>query len=601
MSYPILLILLGVAMPALLSSAYKDRRKQGWLLVSVSFVMLYEMHNDQHPTGLAGLESEHLICGALASVAFSFLYLHLAEPKADGRANLAKALLFVLGLLTACTHGFTTGELKPLVLIAVWPIILMASFRTQIRMKGLPYVLNLLLLSVLTSSVLAFSNIEHNDTPVVGNHTIHDWLSVVLCGYALCLFFLPDLLHKILGDCSPHQSKANTSEAYWLTQKFQSLLKNFKHDVRQPLSTINIVSSIGKATANGPDERERFQHIQSSQKAASRLIDQLSMNFDRLLLKTLHAEQLNMHAFKLHDILAPLVEEYRHLASNKGLQLRYVEKDLDLNTDSNLLEQIIRNGLDNAIKYTKQGGVVVGVRRGWNNLPRLEIVDTGSGIEGGHVAQKDKGWGHGSTIIQDLSTQLGVTTQVSNRRGQAAGTIFSIQFSEQLIQQQAQTVDTVEVQTPLLLTGQIGHEDTLYNIGSTFNSSQIRCINPRLLSLWWHLLKLKMDCRLLVYFECASELHQWSVVLNSLYKTFGRKPSVILLRQDAALDAEVPEEFGRCAKLLVKNNGLGGLQVQGLVELLGSQVNAFGANALSGALLNSPKLAGSPVKTSTAW
>ncbi len=51
------------------------------------------------------------------------------------------------------------------------------------------------------------------------------------------------------------------------------------------------------------------------------------------------------------------------LADVKELQIRYVPSEIKVMSNKEALAKIIRNGLDNAIKYTNKGGVVVGLRR----------------------------------------------------------------------------------------------------------------------------------------------------------------------------------------------------------------------------------------------
>jgi len=91
------------------------------------------------------------------------------------------------------------------------------------------------------------------------------------------------------------------------------------------------------------------------------------------------------------------------------------------------LSKIIRNGLDNAIKYTNKGGIVVGVRRRKGRIC-LQIADTGSGVENNKVAAHNKGWGHGSNIVRDLSDQIQAKTECRNRyyNGNLAGSVFEV-------------------------------------------------------------------------------------------------------------------------------------------------------------------------------
>ncbi|MDX1670324.1 MAG: ATP-binding protein, partial [Limnobacter sp.] len=90
----------------------------------------------------------------------------------------------------------------------------------------------------------------------------------------------------------------------------------------------------------------------------------------------------------------------------------------------------LRNGLDNAIKYTNSGGVVMGVRHAWKikktGRVELQIIDTGSGIENDLVPSKHKGWGFGSQIVRNLSIRIQAKIKTQNRKGKFSGTLFSL-------------------------------------------------------------------------------------------------------------------------------------------------------------------------------
>lgn len=115
------------------------------------------------------------------------------------------------------------------------------------------------------------------------------------------------------------------------------------------------------------------------------------------------------------------------LADVKQLQIRHVSTEVSVLSNKEALSKIIRNGLDNAIKYTNKGGIVVGIRRRQGRIC-LQIADTGSGVENDKVAAHNKGWGHGSKIVRDLSDQIQAKTGCRNRyyNGTLAGSVFEV-------------------------------------------------------------------------------------------------------------------------------------------------------------------------------
>lgn len=216
-------------------------------------------------------------------------------------------------------------------------------------------------------------------------------------------------------------------DAVRLSYQARRVLKDVRHDLRQPISTLGILASVGKAIARDPEVITRYEHIQATQKALKTMLEQTFSQLDRSLQYPTTQEPQKFDPFPVNELLEPLVAEYRYLAANKGLEIRYRPSELCVCNNSEGLSKIIRNGLDNAIKYTQEGGVVVMVKKRGERIS-IQIVDTGPGVDSGSVAAHRKGWGHGSSIVRDLSEQLGVQTSVRNRviNGQVRGSIFEV-------------------------------------------------------------------------------------------------------------------------------------------------------------------------------
>lgn len=111
-----------------------------------------------------------------------------------------------------------------------------------------------------------------------------------------------------------------------------------------------------------------------------------------------------------------------------------------IRSDPHLLEQIIRNLLSNALKYTKQGKILLGCRRHGGTLS-IEIWDTGIGIPEGELKtifneyhqidntarEYSRGLGLGLSIVQRLADLLGHRVQVRSRPGR--GSVFAIEIA----------------------------------------------------------------------------------------------------------------------------------------------------------------------------
>ena len=111
---------------------------------------------------------------------------------------------------------------------------------------------------------------------------------------------------------------------------------------------------------------------------------------------------------------------------------------LSIRSDRRLLEQMIRNLISNALKYTQRGRVLLGCRRRQGTL-RIEIWDTGIGIPESELQaifeeyhqvdnaarQRSRGLGLGLSIVKSLGELLGHPISVRSLHGK--GSVFSIE------------------------------------------------------------------------------------------------------------------------------------------------------------------------------
>ncbi len=142
--------------------------------------------------------------------------------------------------------------------------------------------------------------------------------------------------------------------------------------------------------------------------------------------------------FPINRLLEEMRTEFTYHTETNGLGWRVVPSRLTVRSDPRLLEQIIRNLVSNAVKYTTEGKLLLGCRRRGDML-RIEVWDTGAGIpelelqaifEEFHqldnpARERSKGLGLGLAIVQRLSDLLGHKIDVRSRLGR--GSVFSIE------------------------------------------------------------------------------------------------------------------------------------------------------------------------------
>jgi signal transduction histidine kinase/ActR/RegA family two-component response regulator len=147
------------------------------------------------------------------------------------------------------------------------------------------------------------------------------------------------------------------------------------HDLRQPVVAIGLLLGLARERAQGLDLRGLLDRAQEATRALEDLVRGL-LDLSRLDDgPTARPGQ----ALPLQALFQAIAAHEQPAALAKGLRLRFRQTGLVVRSDPLLLEQILRNLVGNAIRYTDRGGVLVAARAGAAGV-RLQVWDTGRGI-----------------------------------------------------------------------------------------------------------------------------------------------------------------------------------------------------------------------------
>ena len=423
-----LAVLLGIALYPFFANHLPNQRQNAAAVIGVVLLGFVILGHDTQQV----LQHGTPVHAALQAASFLFFgSAFLGRKRGIVAAERSALVPFSIACITAIADMFTTSGLVYTAFIGVQAICLLAITKTY---SNLPKVT--LIKAVYFSLLYCIINGLFHASTSTELALVIDFSIVKILFYVLlgtCVF------HMVFQDFSRTRTKKGLDRQTKIDQdimKFafrgRRVLKDFRHDLRQPLSTLGILASVGKAISKDPEVTARYQHIQTAQKALKNMLEDF---FDQLASAIKYPQDDNyapMMPTAVHDILGPLIEEYRMLADVKELQIRYVPSEIKVMSNKEALAKIIRNGLDNAIKYTNKGGVVVGLRRRKGRVC-IQIADTGSGVENNKVAAHNKGWGHGSRIVRDLSEQILAKTECRNRyyNGKLAGSVFEVILPEE--------------------------------------------------------------------------------------------------------------------------------------------------------------------------
>jgi two-component system CheB/CheR fusion protein len=208
------------------------------------------------------------------------------------------------------------------------------------------------------------------------------------------------------------------------------------HDLRQPLQTLALLQGLlGRAVT---DDRhvKLVARMGDTVGAMSAMLNTL-LDINQIDAGIVHPD---VSVFPLDDIFARLRDEMAYQADSQGLQFRVVPCGLSIRSDPALLEQMIRNLVSNAFKYTRHGRVLLGCRR-IPGAARIEVWDTGIGIAGAEIhaifeeyhqvdnaaRERSRGLGLGLPIVRRLGDLLGHKVDV--RSCPTRGSVFRIEVA----------------------------------------------------------------------------------------------------------------------------------------------------------------------------
>jgi signal transduction histidine kinase len=220
------------------------------------------------------------------------------------------------------------------------------------------------------------------------------------------------------------------------------LLASVSHDIRTPLTSIDLIADLVLRSAGNPALAGKLPDLVQRLRANTRsLADLVSALVD---ISALDAGRISVRhsEFALNDLLAEECERLLPLAQAKGLRLAIEapEPSVRLLSDRIKLSRVLSNLVGNAIKFTETGGVTVSARLTPERSLLIRVSDTGVGMTRESLARifdeygqlgnsqraSNEGWGLGLAICRRLVGVMGGAITVESEPGR--GTVFSVQL-----------------------------------------------------------------------------------------------------------------------------------------------------------------------------
>jgi signal transduction histidine kinase/CheY-like chemotaxis protein len=226
------------------------------------------------------------------------------------------------------------------------------------------------------------------------------------------------------------QARSRAEEASRAKSKF---LAAASHDLRQPLHAVNLFIEALRNEKDPARAELVLTYLSTSAQSLEELLNEL------LDISKLEAGLFKPHikVLSLQEVFDALEHELQPVADEKDIGLRFVPTRLSIASDPNMLGRILRNIINNAIRYTDTGAVLVGCRRKGTTVA-ITISDTGPGIATEHhlaifrefyqlgnpERDRRKGLGLGLAIVDGLCRVLDHPLELKSRIGH--GSTFAV-------------------------------------------------------------------------------------------------------------------------------------------------------------------------------
>ena len=227
------------------------------------------------------------------------------------------------------------------------------------------------------------------------------------------------------------------------TSRYKSeFLANMSHELRTPLNSSLILAKLLADNKDGTLTEEQVKYARAILSSNNDLLALINDILDLSRIEAGHVE-LADEVVVVDSVLQRLRETFEPMARQKGLALQ-IEADAlaptQLVADNQRMQQILKNLLANAVKFTEHGKVSLHVRAGGNGRIRFEVCDSGIGIArdqlqvifeafrqaDGSTRRRYGGTGLGLSISRDLAVRMGGDIQVDSEPGRGSCFILEL-------------------------------------------------------------------------------------------------------------------------------------------------------------------------------
>lgn len=236
-----------------------------------------------------------------------------------------------------------------------------------------------------------------------------------------------DVTERRRAEAELRRAREEADRANEAKSKFLAIAS---HDLRQPVQSLYLFCAALADRLQGHPGLPLLDNMRQGLDSLKGLLDGL-LDMSRLESGKIAAAPVDV---RLNQLLGRLVAEYGPRAAQKGMELRAVPSRAWVRSDPAHLERILRNLIENALRYTRRGRILLGCRRCGPEV-RIEVWDSGIGIPQDRLGEifdeftqlgerSGRGLGLGLAIVRRLAQLLGHRVTVRSVEGK--GSVFAV-------------------------------------------------------------------------------------------------------------------------------------------------------------------------------
>ena len=279
---------------------------------------------------------------------------------------------------------------------------------------------------------------------LIGDDSVYSILAIIVVFYYLAIIgfaknanriFMDNINWNRERDVLVDELRQQKEMAENAVKAKSNFLASASHDLRQPLHALGLFYDALRYRIKDPEQLEIMDKISTSTQALNDLLHSM-LDISKLDASVVENNPRNIH---LSEFMSPIYSEFSVRAKDKGIDLKMkIDDSLYVHADMMLFERVIRNLIDNAVKYTEKGNVDVVAYRTNANVD-ICISDTGIGIPedqlenvfsefnqlGNPERDKQKGLGLGLSIVKRLCELMDLEIDLQSVEGKGSKVVIT--------------------------------------------------------------------------------------------------------------------------------------------------------------------------------